>query len=379
MVGSENDDRVVAQPECVQLVEEDPQPAVGHGDLGCIDIAQPGYHLRRACFAEPEAHGAVERDPGLGSAVAAVAVEVDVAPGRCPGLVRFEGVDDQRERLSAERPLEHRGPCRVRACRQRARFIAPVAGCPRDVAAHLLVQARDACFRQEPAVDVASGHGLEALGAHPAARVRKEVEARSKTAEDAGVDEEGVVGHVRGPVATPPHHARERASRVGDRGPAGRAKQARIRTPAAKREHSASGHDRPTRRDRRHRLVEDTREAQTPTRQPVDVGRPRAPAICADVIGTQRVEHQEHHVRALANRVRVGVCRSRPDDRHACRDRAERGRQLSTNHHRRREAGARRSARSTCPRGGVPHQGRSPPPASARRRTPESTRRPPRP
>ena len=292
MVGDQRHDRVALELQLVEAVEEDAQPAVGHRHLRRVKRPHPLQQDLAAVAVQVARDGRVVGARGLGAVVVRVAVHVQVVARRRPRLVRLERVDDQCERTLLLGRLEHARGVAEHARREGLRLVVAVVAVG-EVAADAVVCVRVLHLAGQPLVHLAVGH---AGGGPPdlAAAPHEAVEAVAERAPGRRERQRDVVGHVGGEVAGAVQRTGERGADVGDRGPARLGQQPGVRVPAAEGEDAAPAEDRPARRNRRHRLWIEAREAQPFAGQRVDVGR--SGPLAEGVIGAQRVDDDQHDV-----------------------------------------------------------------------------------
>ena len=300
VVGHEHDDRVALEPQGVEPVEEDAEPAVGHRHLGRVERPHAFEQQLARGPAEVARHLRVVRLGRLRPAVVRVAVHVHVAARRRPGLVRLERVDHEGEGALLRGRLEHAGGLAKHARRVGARFVVEVA-CVAEELAHPQPGLGIVDLGRQPAAQL--GLRNAGPGAAGLARLRHEaVEALPERRIGAREADERVVADAAGPVARPAQQAGEGQRGVGDRLPAGLLDHAAPGAPARERESAATGHDRPARGHGGHRLGVAAGEAEPAAGEGVDVGR--AGAVAVDVVGAERVHHDQDDVGAVAAALR---------------------------------------------------------------------------
>ena len=135
------------------------------------------------------------------------------------------------------------------------------------------------------------------VAADLAARAHEAVDAVAEAAVRRRVAEEGVVGHVRGPVARAAERARKERPTWSSGSQPGAAIRPRPVVPAAEGELAAAAEDRVAGGDGRHRLREDVGEAEAAARERGHVGG--ADPVLVDGVGAQRVDDHEQDVGAV--------------------------------------------------------------------------------
>ena len=217
----------------------------------------------------------------LRAAIAGIAVHVDICPRWGPGLVRLEGVDDERERLLRCRSLERPRRAAEGTSGPGAGLVAPVAaGC--EVAPLPLHGEGRAQLGDEPVVQVGSRDAFNRrIAPEQPADLAETVEAVPERLVQTCVSEERVVRDVPGPVARALQLARERGVVAVDRPPARRAAQAGIAVPVPEGPHAPAHQDRAPRRDGRHGLGVEAREPDPARGERVDVRGLRPAAVGA--------------------------------------------------------------------------------------------------
>ncbi|MEX2024952.1 MAG: hypothetical protein WD993_07740 [Thermoleophilaceae bacterium] len=303
VIADEADHGRLGEPAIADAVEEAAEPVVDHRHGRLVDDLQP-LELCRG-----EVAGAAVLEVGdLRALVVGVAVHAHVLGRRRPRLVRIEGVDAEEERPVVRGLVELLGGGLEHPCRRglagvlAAAVVGEVALDGVDLG--LVVAHR----RGEPVARLGQRHRRRRtmLAALPEDG-DVAVELRAEGLERLGDGQEGVVRHVARPVPRIAHVLDERARARQDRLPAGPLGHPPPRLPVVEREAALAGEDRATRRDRRHRLREDAREARALAGEAVERRRVHlAIAVAADPVRAQAVDHDQDHV-ALGSRLGGGA------------------------------------------------------------------------